>query len=374
MATSTTLDTVWEKVFERYKETWLWYEQWVSKNPTTVAQVENTFRMLSYMIAGRFEDSQVMSELIFAASNLLVLFHDNIFRKSLEIFKSNIDLSQAKLMQWVTVISYIEVFIELAASRIGGEFTRWTMILLVQIFKSILRLILLFKYKSGIQKPIAVSPVRREDIKVESETDDTHEDTDLSTRLSSSLSKGDLEKSQLEELPTEKVFKGKRYGRTVRTLKSAPPLNQRTWKLPNDKIEISKLKVSSEPTVLGKRRIIGESIHIIRPLIHLSSTFCFGMNSWTPWLMSLGLDLSSLHFIGETDDLNTEEKSEVRRRTTMLLLYLLRSPFFDKYSKIKILQSLKGFSKRFPASSLILNPLMEYLPIWQKIYFYNWAV
>ncbi|XP_033127249.1 peroxisomal membrane protein PEX16-like [Anneissia japonica] len=374
MASSTTLDTVWEKVFERYKETWSWYEHWVSKNPTTVAHIENTFRILSYMIAGRFEESQVMSELIFAASNLLVLFHDNIFRRTLETFKSNICFSQARLMQWLTITSYMEVFIELAASRIGGEFTRWTMILVVQIFKATLRLILLLKYKYGIQKSTPISPVKRENIKAEEVNDENDAENNQSEKLSTSLTKGDLETSTHKEELTESLFKGRRCGRTVRTLKSSPPLSQRTWKLPEDKTEVSRLEVSMEPTELSKQRLIGEGIHIIRPLAHLSSMFCFGMNSWTPWLLSIGLDLSSLHFIGETDDLNPEEKSEVKRRTTALLIYLLRSPFFDRYSKMRILSMLKGFSQRFPASSLIIGPLMEYLPIWQTTYFYNWTV
>jgi peroxin-16 len=37
--------------------------------------------------------------------------------------------------------------------------------------------------------------------------------------------------------------------------------------------------------------------------------------------------------IGDPEDLNQEEKQEIKRRTFMLLFYLLRSPMFDRHTK-----------------------------------------
>ena len=41
----------------------------------------------------------------------------------------------------------------------------------------------------------------------------------------------------------------------------------------------------------------------------------------------------SLCLLGDPKDLNTNEQGEMRRRCLMLLLYLLRSPFYDRYSQ-----------------------------------------
>lgn len=40
--------------------------------------------------------------------------------------------------------------------------------------------------------------------------------------------------------------------------------------------------------------------------------------------------------MGDTKDMNPEEKREIKRRSLLLLYYLLRSPFFDSYSKYEI--------------------------------------
>ncbi|KTF73116.1 hypothetical protein cypCar_00049283 [Cyprinus carpio] len=69
----------------------------------------------------------------------------------------------------------------------------------------------------------------------------------------------------------------------------------------------------------------------------------------------------------------------MRRRAFLLLYYLLRSPFYDRYSEsvspllTKILFLLRFLADYVPGVGLVARPLMEYLPIWQKIYFYNWG-
>lgn len=63
----------------------------------------------------------------------------------------------------------------------------------------------------------------------------------------------------------------------------------------------------------------------------------------------------------------------MRRRSFLLFYYLLRSPFYDRYSEEKILFILKFLADYVPGVGLVARPLMDYLPTWQKIYFYNWG-
>ncbi|GIX86647.1 peroxisomal membrane protein PEX16, partial [Caerostris extrusa] len=80
-----------------------------------------------------------------------------------------------------------------------------------------------------------------------------------------------------------------------------------------------------------------------------------------------------LHLLKQKLDLNKGEKQEINRRALSLLLYLLRSPFYDQYSKQRIMIMLHIISNRVIGSGLFLRPLIEYIPEWQQQYFYSWS-
>ena len=156
----------------------------------------------------------------------------------------------------------------------------------------------------------------------------------------------------------------------MRSLNATPTGGSRTWTLPK---ESSTKKRATQPTHLSSKRLFAESLYISRPLVHIASMLLCGQLSWKPWLISCGVDVTSLALMGDLSDLNDEEKSELSRRTLLLLFYFLRSPFYDNYSKVRILGFLKFMSDTIPGVSLVVAPLLDYLPTWQKIYFYNWT-
>ncbi|XP_009472166.1 PREDICTED: peroxisomal biogenesis factor 16 [Nipponia nippon] len=302
--------------------------------------------------AGRFSDSHALSELVYSASNLLVLLNDWILRKELQR-SLPVSLPQQKLLTWLSVLECVEVFAEMGTARVWGEMGRWTIIVLIQLAKAILRLLLLLWYKAGIQTSPPIVPLNREQ--------------------QQPLHPQDVEDSSSGK---DQTYVGRRSSRVVRSLQSTPSLQSRHWGSPQQREESQSRRaeeMNQPPTPLGLQETIAESIYITRPLLHLLSLGVWGQRSWKPWLLSAVLDISSLSLLSDLKDLNRRERAELRRRTILLLYYLLRSPFYDRYSEGRILLLLRLLADYVPGVGFVTRPLMDYLPAWQKIYFYNWG-
>ncbi|XP_012737586.2 peroxisomal biogenesis factor 16 [Fundulus heteroclitus] len=330
------------RLYERYTE-------FVRRNPAATAQLENTVRTLSYLMAGRFADSHEISELVYSASNLLVLFNDSILRKGVRGALST-PSSQQRILTWLSVLEYVEVFLEVGAGKLWGEAGRWLVIGLIHIFKAVFRLVLLLMYKSGLQTSPPIIPL---------------------DRVSECVSEDDASDEQQDD----SCFVGQRSGRVIRPLGSAPSLQSRLWGAPTQRKRRSSLreKINSRPTDLSFQETLAESVYISRPLVHLLCLGVCGKQSWKPWLVSAALELSSFAVLNDTKFENRWEKAEMKRRAFLLCYYLLRSPFYDKYSEEKIVFLLRLLADHVPGIGLVARPLMDYLPTWQKIYFYNWG-
>ncbi|PNJ68498.1 PEX16 isoform 9, partial [Pongo abelii] len=125
----------------------------------------------------------------------------------------------------------------------------------------------------------------------------------------------------------EQSYVGKRSNRVVRTLQNTPSLHSRHWGAPQQREGRQQQhheELSATPTPLGLQETIAEFLYIARPLLHLLSLGLWGQRSWKPWLLAGVVDVTSLSLLSDRKGLTRRERRELRRRTILLLYYLLR--------------------------------------------------
>lgn len=71
--------------------------------------------------------------------------------------------------------------------------------------------------------------------------------------------------------------------------------------------------------------------------------------------------------------LTKKQQLQLSKRTVLLVMYLLRSPFYDRYSEHRINALLTSLARNVPLAGIICNPIVQYLPFWQSNYSHTWS-
>uniref|UniRef100_H2YT15 Peroxisomal membrane protein PEX16 n=1 Tax=Ciona savignyi TaxID=51511 RepID=H2YT15_CIOSA len=322
------------------------YINFVSQNPEMVEQIEKTVKTSSYLfeaLSKNYDNSIFISEIITSACNLFAYANNQILLKTQNFLSTN-DGNKflEKLKQVLTVVEFSQAFIEISAGRLGGSGARWAVIVVITIIKTILKCILLYMFDSGLQSPCMVTLINKS--RVSSKTPDENAN----------------------------IYIGRRTGHRMATLNSSSS----NYEDPGSSTEEGQCW-NRYPTVLSQKEKIGECLHIVRPMLHLLATGAFGTRSLLPWLTALMVDTSSHALIQRNYKIlrpfNPEEKQELRRRYANLLLYLVRSPIYDKVTGPRMHRTLAYLSEHVPLAQYVLEPLGKYIPAWQRVYFYVWG-
>lgn len=284
------------------------------------------------------------------------------------------------MSKWLQLLSYVEVIVEMTAERFDKtpqKRHKWSIVLAIESLKCICKLRLLIhtggrihidhqKLRSSYQGFDARSPeLRKRQRLMRKHFQTLHlfsEDTKAkitpsqsSSSPSSSSSSASSASSSSSAAPSSDHRIGRRSGRAIPD--------------PSYVFQFIGVHKPSNRYRADLHIIIGEILYAIRPVIYVLCLMKW-QKRWSPWLVSLFIDILSRALVGNLSMRTKAEKDEITRRTHLWLNYLFRSPFFDQFLKPFALVICNKLS-RIPILNTLLVNVLEYMIALQSYYFYT---
>ncbi|GFF43630.1 peroxisomal membrane protein pex16 [Aspergillus lentulus] len=353
------------------------YEDFVTKNASSVGQVESALRSLTYIIPGRYRDSDISSECVHSGVQLLSLYHDSLVSRVVARLPLTVPrpaptphsrytkywISHSALYHQVALtlqmVRYTELLWEMIARR-RGEKVRWRVVVLIEIIKATCRLLLLRLTNS---RPLVSPPLPEREVDPRSTEEEESDWNGMQTPVSERSA--DLSWT----MP-----------RTGLSLPSLPDANDISNFL------ISKVLTADDikPPKALLHRVSGqgqlaEVLYILRPVIYALALQRWRRDkrSWRPWLIGFAMEygcrqLAKSDFrervAGGLRGLTGLEREELRKRGWAMGWWLLRGAFYENITK-SWLKGLTGKMKGKPLLDLVGSVIEDYEYLWENFYF-----
>ncbi|KAI7867420.1 peroxisome membrane protein [Spinellus fusiger] len=325
------------------------YEAFLIKNASQITSIESSLRSLTYFLPGRFQDAEFASQALYAALHLMGLHHNSILRKAVLENKQQVMESEFNkyLLSWSThtlhkrvswllsVLQYTQVLIEMAVTKQWGKRAQWRCIALVESLKAVLRLVIL--HGTGGRMNLSPYHLQRH-----------------------------VDPATLSSLPNS----GQTAQRTQKK-QSPVPLSSMdvTDYLMSKVLTPDKLRKPQDRVVpLQAWAKVGEVLSILRPLVYVLAILRFGRRAWSPWVLSLVVEVLSLALAKK--HLLPLEKDEMAKRHHAVGYNLLRGAFYANITRPRLERLCASLEKR-TLLSIPGSVLRDYLPLWESIYFYT---
>lgn len=130
--------------------------------------------------------------------------------------------------------------------------------------------------------------------------------------------------------------------------------------------------------------VIGEVLHIVRPVVYAALLRRYGTRAWSPWVTSLVVELASIQLTSVGGRLQQRrdpkqqvvwsevEQRELMRRKMLLLYYLIRSPMYELATRRAVLR-VQGVASYVPLLRSLVDKAVEILEGIQAYYTYTSA-
>ncbi|KAL5046962.1 hypothetical protein BDW71DRAFT_48415 [Aspergillus fruticulosus] len=371
------------------------YEDFVTKNASSIGQVESALRSLTYIIPGRYRDSEIPSEcgklvclhlsqrapnqasLVHSGVQLLSLYHDSLISRVISKLPPTIRRpnptphtrytkywsSQSPLYRKVALtlqtIQYTELLWEMVARR-RGEKVRWRVVVFIEVVKAICRLFLLRLTNS---RPLVSPPLPEREIDPRSSEEDDGDWNGMESAVS--------------ERPLDLNWTMPRTGLSLPSLSDVNDVSNYL---------ISKVLTADDikPPKALLHRVTGqgqlaEVLHILRPVVYALALqkWSDDKRSWRPWLIGFGLDYGSRQLAkadfrervaGGLRGLTGLEREELKKRGWSMGWWLMRGAFYENITK-STLKVLTNKMKGKPLLDLVGSIIEDYEYLWDNYYF-----
>ncbi|KAJ3128002.1 Peroxisomal membrane protein pex16 [Nowakowskiella sp. JEL0407] len=361
------------------------YKNFILNNAAQISSLESSVRSLTYLLYGRLENADIGVEAVHASVDLISFFHNILLDKEITQHSQSLPvasqlfnrytreaLSQSKAYKIVaytlTIIRHVEIIVEMFSRKIGGERLQWNIVTFLETLKLTCRIILLKLLKNRmLLYPSVPEPMQDLSQLNSAETNTDNDDSDTAkwnaprsgkqmVRISTILDEN------ISNEPSMDPFEALLTGKPISKDKSVSYLLSKALTSPLK----GPLELVSSFKGLA---LVGEWVYILRPLIYVLAIKKYGKESWKPWVLSLGLELSSFAAMWNKP-ISALEKDEYKRRVLLIFLYLVRNPFYQQFTKPRI-DSVIESSSKIPIVSLFSAILKEYQPLWEEYHFYT---
>ncbi|KAL5727755.1 hypothetical protein ACHQM5_000912 [Ranunculus cassubicifolius] len=321
------------------------YKQWVRRNKDYVHSLESLANGLTWILPERFSDSEIGPEAVSAFFGILTAINEHIIETTpSQTQRNNVD---SRWPLCISALKELETLVEVTAQHFYGDEKKWNFIAVTEATKVLFRLALLKEsgYKMLLQGG--------ETLNSEKDPSDLGSDRGIGTLTRPSGKKG-INKHFGREMPN---LEGRALSALNRFGENARMVSDPSWTTKLKHQSASTLDPPSPPvrkptlsTILSEKGLYGglflmaEVLHITRPLIYVLFIKKYGVRSWKPWFFSLGMDLTGMSFLflvkhsahsRKDGPVSTLEKNELRRRKLLWAFYLMRDPFFSKYTRLR---------------------------------------
>ncbi|PBP25228.1 peroxisomal membrane protein pex16 [Diplocarpon rosae] len=339
------------------------YSTFITKNQSSVTQIESALRSLTYIIPGRFRDAELASESLHSSIQLLSLYHDTLLARALAKLPGqsspqsphnrytkywiNTSRFYRRVATVLAVVQYTQLLCEMAAKR-KGERVRWRIVVLLEVIKAVCRLCLLRITNS---RPLVTPPLPVRELLPEPEEEREEEAFE---------DEGVREVRPREVRPKE--YQMKRTGMSLPVLPNPGDISSYL---------LSKVLTADDikaPSALLNRTVgsaqLAELLHILQPVVYaVAMSQSREKRSWQPWLLGLSLEYAARQL--RKDGLRTTalEREQWGKRGWAMGWWAMRGAFYENVTK----GFLHSASDRLPG--LVSGVLDDYLYLWDGYYF-----
>ena len=406
------------------------YANYVATNSTSISNIENTLRSLTYLLPGaRFHDSELASESVHTFIQLLSIHHDHLLKKHAALLASSPAVLRAKNIKaqrpqpslharytifWTNssslynkiatllkIAQYTELLWEMIARRRGGEKARWRVVVWLEMFKAFCRLILMRLTDSRplVSPPM---PVREDFAPVEPDEDDEQEFSEEELKMVDDALPFDAQEvfgdvgvptpplSDSGKAPSVSASDAYSMPRTGLVLPTMPtPDTVSAYLMAHvitpDDVKPAKQLLHRLTTVPGQA---AEVLYILRPVIYallmqkIARTYGYEgtkwKRHWTPWLVGVSIEYFARQLAkgdlvrripgGARSGLSSLEREEFKKRGLSMAWWGMRGAFYENITK-KWVHGVAQSLKGKPLLDLVGGVVEEYEYLWSNYYF-----